>query len=330
MPTGPTRSSRRTGGYTGFITVFSLPYAAENIVYTLRDGAHSGIYRSRSGYHIFRRISERPNPGQLRVAQILLAYPPKATQAEKDQVLLKAGLVYDSLIKGGNFDSLVRRYSDDKMTYYNYGQLPEFTTGDFDAAFEKAAFSLAEIGSVSRPVATSYGFHLIKRMGLQPTLKDSLDSQRWYALQQKVFYSDRMDAAKDAFAGSILPQLHYRSFRYDTTWMFRVADTLLRQHGGDDYIKHKRVFPLFSLENTTYTSADWFRYLLYRRTGDTHDPLVGYADWLRAFLHISALEYFQSNLDHYNTDYHYQVMEFAEGTLLFSITQQQVWIKAAA
>ncbi|TDW99553.1 peptidylprolyl isomerase [Dinghuibacter silviterrae] len=319
---------KTTGGYTGYITAFSLPYAAENIVYGLKDGAWSGIYRSRSGYHIFKRLGQRPNPGSIRVAQILIALPPKATQADKDKALSIANHVYDSLKKGGNFDSLVRRYSDDKMTYYNYGLLPDFTTGDFDPAFEKAAFALAQNGDVSAPIETAYGYHIIKKIGLQPALRDSLDNQRWYTLQQKVFYSDRMDAAKAAFAESSLPMIRYRDLRPDTAWLFRTTDTLLKTRGGEEYIKKVRQIPLFSFENKTYTSTDWFRYLLYKRTGDGKDPFVRYPDILRTFLHTSALEYVQANLDHLYPEYHYQVREFADGTLLFSITQQDVWNRA--
>lgn len=320
---------KSNGGYTGFITAFSLPYAAENIVYALRDGARSGIYRSRSGYHIFKRLGQRPNPGTVRVAQILIALPPKPTRADKDHALSIAGRVYDSLVKGGNFDSLVRGYSDDKMTYYNYGLLPDFTTGDFDPAFEKAAFALTQNGDISKPIETSYGYHIIKRIGLQPAATDSLDSQRWYSLEQKVFYSDRMDAAKAAFAESILARLRYHSFQPDTAWLFLTTDTLLKGHGGDEYIKKVREVPLFSFDNKTYTSTDWFRYLLYKRTADNKDPFVHDRDLLRSFLHTSALEYFEANLERFDPDYRYQVQEFAEGTLLFSITQAAVWNKAA-
>lgn len=317
------------GGYTGYITVFSLPYAAENMVYALKDGAWSGIFRSRSGYHIFKRLGQRPNPGALKAAQILISFPPRPTQAQKEHAMTVANHVYDSLMRGGNFDSLVRRYSDDKMTYYNYGLLPDFTSGDFDPAFEKAAFALEHNGSVSKPVETGYGYHLIKRIGLLPALKDSLDGQRWFSLQQKVFYSDRMDAGKAAFAESALSRLRYHAFHPDSAWLFRATDTLLRDHGGDQYIKRLPVVPLFSFDNKAYTSVDWFRYLLYKRPGGSnYDPSVRYPDLLRSFLHTSALEYFEANLDRFDADYHYQVQEFAEGTLLFSITQQQVWNKA--
>src|SRR5215207_6934429 len=44
-------------GNLGYITVFSLPYQFENIIYALSPGKFSGPYRSNSGYHIFKNIS---------------------------------------------------------------------------------------------------------------------------------------------------------------------------------------------------------------------------------------------------------------------------------
>lgn len=315
------------GGYTGFITVFSLPYNAENIVYQLKDGACSGIYRSRTGYHIFKRLSSRPNPGVIKASQILFAFSPKAGDAEKAAVLHKADSVYDLLKHGASFDTLCRKYSDDKMTYYNYGILPEFSTGDYDQNFVDAAFALANNGSISKPIQTSYGYHIIKRNEWQPTIKDSLDQGRWAGFEQKVFYNDRMDVARAQYAQSMLPVLTYKVLELDTSWIYAIADTLLVNHRGEEYVKTVPEKILFTLSNKAYTSSDWLRYVLYRRTGDTHSPVLHFAPLYTAFVDLSALEYLQDNLGRYDEDFRFQEKEFFDGSLLFAVMQQQIWGK---
>jgi peptidyl-prolyl cis-trans isomerase SurA len=319
---------KSSGGYTGFVTVFSLPYAAENMVYTLRDGRYSGIYKSRSGYHIFKRIGQRPNPGTLDAAQILLAFAPDATEAQKAVIRERADSLCRLLKNGASFDSLVRKYSDDKMSYYNNGRLPEFTTGDFDRAFEAAAFALPADGAVSEPVLTNYGYHIIKRIRLTAPMDDSLEARKWAAFQQKVYYSDRMDFSRTQFAENALPLLGYHVNRMDTGWLYLTGDTLLTKHGGEEYIKRTANLPLFSFKEKTYNSYDWLRYLLYRRSGELKTGPFDFPGLVRDFISASALEYYSAHLDTYDTGYRYQLREFSEGSLLFGIMQQQVWNKA--
>lgn len=315
-------------GYTGFITVFSLPYVAENMVYTLPDGGYSPIYKSRSGYHIFKRLSHRTNPGTLEAAQILLAFSPTATEAQKTGVRQRADSLCAQLKNGASFDTLVRKYSDDKMTYYNNGLLPEFTTGDFDGAFEAAAFALPKDGTVSDPVLTAYGYHIIKRIRLTAPLDDSLDTKRWATFLQKVYYSDRMDFSRNQFAQNILPVIGFRLNGIDTGWLYRTADTLLTIRGGEEYVKHTAAHPLFSFKDKIYSTTDWLRYLMYRRSGELRGGPFNFPVLVHDFVLSSALDYYAANLDTYDPAYRYQFREFSEGSLLFGIMQQQVWNKA--
>ena len=43
----------------GFVTVFTLPYEYENIIYSLKEGQVNKPYRSKSGWHIFKLVDER-------------------------------------------------------------------------------------------------------------------------------------------------------------------------------------------------------------------------------------------------------------------------------
>jgi peptidyl-prolyl cis-trans isomerase SurA len=48
-----------------------------------------------------------------------------------------------------------------------------------------------------------------------------------------------------------------------------------------------------------------------------------------AFVNLSALEYLQDNLGRYDEDFRFQEKEFSDGSLLFSIMQQQIWGKVS-
>jgi peptidyl-prolyl cis-trans isomerase SurA len=78
----------------GFITVFSLPYEYENIVYALKMNETSKPYRSKNGWHVFKLIDERKAVGKWKVAQVLLSFPPDVTAEAKKDYEKKADSIY--------------------------------------------------------------------------------------------------------------------------------------------------------------------------------------------------------------------------------------------
>jgi peptidyl-prolyl cis-trans isomerase SurA len=71
--------------------------------------------------------------------------------------------VRDSIIAGADFDEFAKRYSDDKMTASDGGNLGWINKGRLYPEFENAAFKLAE-GETSLPVETPFGFHIIRTL----------------------------------------------------------------------------------------------------------------------------------------------------------------------
>ncbi|MBK6936678.1 MAG: peptidyl-prolyl cis-trans isomerase [Chitinophagaceae bacterium] len=77
-------------GDAGFITVFTLPYEFESAVYNTPVGQYSDPVRSKTGFHIFKKIEERKAAGKMKAQQILLATPPGASDPVKKQLAAKA------------------------------------------------------------------------------------------------------------------------------------------------------------------------------------------------------------------------------------------------
>jgi len=65
---------------------------------------------------------------------------------------------------GEDFSDLARRYSRCPSGWRQGGDLGEFDRGAMVKAFEEATLAL-DIGSISEPVQTQFGWHLIQRTG---------------------------------------------------------------------------------------------------------------------------------------------------------------------
>jgi len=73
----------------------------------------------------------------------------------------KADELYNKLQNGASFADLAKNNSIDNRSAENGGKLGFIEKGQFIEKFEKVAFNL-EVGSISEPVETEYGYHIIK------------------------------------------------------------------------------------------------------------------------------------------------------------------------
>lgn len=69
--------------------------------------------------------------------------------------------IKEKLNANEDFAELAKEYSTDTVTKEKGGDLGFFGRGDMVSEFEEAAFSL-EIGEISEPVKSEYGYHIIK------------------------------------------------------------------------------------------------------------------------------------------------------------------------
>jgi foldase protein PrsA len=72
--------------------------------------------------------------------------------------------VLERIKSGEKFGKLAKELSTDKGSGKKDGNLGYFTKGMMVKPFEEAAFKL-EIGEMSEPIKTEFGYHIIKRLG---------------------------------------------------------------------------------------------------------------------------------------------------------------------
>lgn len=107
-------------------------------------------------------LSNYTIPARWHVAHILVKVPDDAAPQQVAEAKAKIDGIAQRLRAGGNFAQLAQDFSDDVMSARNGGVLDWFGPGMTDPAFEKAVTGLKQIGDLSLPVRTKYGFSVIK------------------------------------------------------------------------------------------------------------------------------------------------------------------------
>ena len=314
----------------GFVTAFTLPYEFENIVYNLKEGEVSKPYRSKNAWHIFKIKEERPNTGLWSIAQILISIAPDADATAKADAQKKADEVYRLLMNGDNFNATAKIYSDDKLSYLNGGELPEFGTGIYAGNFENEVFKLKSDGDISKPFLTEYGYHIGKRLSLKPTPGTQKDESFMFDLKQKVLKDARVNAEKQQYIRETVAMLDTRrNSQVKESDLFRFADSIMK----NPTVEQTKKFPIsnkkvLKVKSEDFTGADWLEFVREYKSnvaeykGETNKQL-----WDK-FTEVSTLGYYKKHLEEYNPEFKFQMQEFKEGNMLFEIMERNVWGKA--
>jgi peptidyl-prolyl cis-trans isomerase D len=119
---------------------------------TVRSVYEADLYREKLMAEITKDVE--PTEEQVWARHILVS-----SEAETRAVMLL-------LNQGVDFAEVARRYSEDTGSGANGGDLGWFGRGTMVTEFEEAAFSL-EIGEISEPVQSQFGYHIIQVLGHQ-------------------------------------------------------------------------------------------------------------------------------------------------------------------
>jgi peptidyl-prolyl cis-trans isomerase SurA len=301
----------------GYFSAFKMIYAFENVAYRTRVGEVSMPFRTQFGYHILKVNDKRTSLGEVTVGHIMVS---KKKPGAKEKIYS----LYDSIAKGSNFESLAKKYSDDKNTSFKGGRLNSFSSGQLNSIeFEDMAFSLNERNEISLPVETKLGWHIIKLYS-KSKLKPIEDMKS--VLSNKIKRSSRASIISDSFYQMLLDKYE---INYDNKNLEYFESII-----NDQYFNNSWSIPddldedkiLITIRNQTYSFLDFATYIddnQGKTKTKTKENIISslYID----FINNSILEMYKSNLENENKDYKYILKEYKEGLLLFDLMQEKIW-----
>ena len=184
--------SKNNGGSLGYIRRNQMVKEFETKAYTQEINSISDPVETVFGYHILETTEKSGE--KIKVRHILIS--PEVTEKDESLAYKYALSLRDSSTNLSKFKKLVFEKSEDDQTQKIGGDLGWITPNNSPIPEISEVLGLLEVGECSRPVKTSFGYHLLWLEEVRPGGKPSLDLH-WTEIEEIALNHKRMMFFKD-------------------------------------------------------------------------------------------------------------------------------------
>jgi peptidyl-prolyl cis-trans isomerase SurA len=149
--------SASDGGDLGWFSRGEMVPEFDEAALALQTGQISDVVETQYGFHIIKCTGRKED--KIKASHILIKLTPSPEDLNRKKAL--ADSLYDLIKNGADFAELARQYSDDEESRQSGGELGWYGADDLLPGF-KEALSGIDIGQVSEPVMSDFGYHVIK------------------------------------------------------------------------------------------------------------------------------------------------------------------------
>jgi len=171
------------GGSLGWRKATELPTLFSDVVTKMKVGEASELIRSGAGFHIIRLAEKRGDVVKFEdqtLVRHILVQPSEIRSEKQTKDLMNE--IFQKLVDGEDFKQLARQHSEDPGSKMEGGELGWSAPDTFDPAFE-AVMNSADIGEVSTPFQSSFGWHILEVLDRRnEDISDDVRKNRAYSI----------------------------------------------------------------------------------------------------------------------------------------------------
>ncbi len=313
-------------GKLGYFSAFSMVYDFENAAYNTPVGEISDIVRTEFGYHIIKVNDRRKKKHKINVSHIMIFENDEKREYDPEE---RINELYAMVQQGESFEGIARQFSEDRNTAINGGKIRTFGVGDLRAPlFEEAAYSLKEKGDVTKPIKSSFGWHIIRLNEVFPipTFEEQKES-----IESKVNGGARARVVTKAANQKIKNEYGYEEGVSYMPYMYEfVSDSVLKKKWEYVPVPKNENKTLFKIGNKEVTYDDFARFIAEKQNlsmkYDNKEMLI--IDYYNEFYNKTLKDYFKQRLEEENGDYASVLDEYRSGLLIFDVMDKNIWTKA--
>lgn len=313
-------------GDVGYFSVFDMVYPFEEAAFNTPVGKVSEIVRTEFGYHLLIVKNRRPSLGKVQVAHLFLMMPKDSKHEDSVRLQTRIDSIYQAVQSGSKFEELVSKFSDDKGTAANGGVLPWFGSNRMVPEFVDAVYELKNPGDLSKPILTSYGWHIIKMIEHKPvgTYDESKEE-----LKQKLAKDPRSNKSRESIITKIKAKAKFSENLKNLEPIEALLDSSIYQRKWDAFKAQNLNKTIFNLEDKKYTQKDFADYIAKNQRIGTTETVKHFVEaTYKKYVEDMVIEYEDKNLENHHPEFKALMKEYRDGILLFDLTDKMVWTKA--
>ncbi|MEZ4796376.1 MAG: peptidylprolyl isomerase [Flavobacteriaceae bacterium] len=306
----------------GYFSGFKMVYDFENVAYNTPIGEVSKPFRTQFGYHVVEVLDKRKSRGEVTVGHIMVLNQQKDSTVIPEKRIHE---IYKLIQQGQGFEDLAKQFSEDQSSARNGGRLSAFKSGQLASAkFENQAFGLNNIGDISEPFQSDYGWHIIKLYDKKPL--ETFEEIKM-ELEQKVKRDPRSKLISSSMAKKLKEKYNISDENKELKYFEGLVDDsyFIKSWSAPENFEKEKA--LVVIGNKTYTYMDYVDYLAsaQKNIKGKMAPKDLILTQYQAFLDKEVLSYYEDNLEFENQEFANILNEYREGLLLFDLMDSKIW-----
>lgn len=324
--TSDDRQAAKNKGHLSYLPVLRIPYSIQSYAFSAGKDKFSMPLRTEYGYYLVRLVDTRAAQGFVKAAHIMISSPDQISDEEKEIKKNKIDSIYNRLQAGDKFEDLVT-FSDDKGTAKKGGELPEFSTGRMVPEFEEIAFGLKNPGDYSKPVKTTFGWHIIKLIEKRPA--ESMEDQKEKIRKTIEKDPERKKIVKEFVTNELKKEYGFTGVNGPDAFYSIVDSTIF---------KSKWVFlsdkssdkTLFTVKGKKYTENSFGKFIETKQKRIKKGEISSIVNEMyNNFIYESLTDVEKAGLEDKHIEFKYLMQEYHDGMLLFDLMKKEIWDKAS-
>jgi len=319
--------SKRDSGDIYWFTAGQIVPSFEEAAYATEVGSvYPKVVETKFGFHIIKVTDRQNRKYKIRAKHILLKATGREVATDSTETpLQRITKIREEIINGADFDSLAKKYSDDKGSGAKGGDLGFFERRMMVKPFDEAVFKL-KVGELSDIIKTRFGYHIIKLTDVKkyPSYNKEVDNIRKIYKKARYEYDMKnyLDGLKKKYKYSLNKKLLEEMGNNEN----RI--TLAPNYGEDEKFIKVKDSVIVTLGAEKYTVADLFAYLFtqskYENTVLSQRML---SDGVNEFTKDLLLKKEVENLEQTNKEFANLMKDYRDGIYIFKLQEDEVWNK---